>query len=244
MRLRLALADDLAQQLLKRLHVVVLEHAHVRSAQPDPVPNRGVVELVRDDEAALADETRDDVRVCRETHGANERILHTEEPGDERLRLLVQIKGPAFETGAASGNAIPPDARLHRISARAVALRETEIVVRRNVERAGACASGDHRLVVVGRVPVQEHDGTPWDASDGVGETVIDTKLETTRVERVEVRVERGITLKHEHARHVARGERKEDYSRSMAASAGSWQRGTACQRSREDDRGKLRGYS
>ena len=49
MRLRLALADDLAQQRLESLHVIVLEHAHICARETDTETDRGVIQLVRDD---------------------------------------------------------------------------------------------------------------------------------------------------------------------------------------------------
>jgi hypothetical protein len=191
----LALGDDLAQELLERLHVVVLEHADARAREPDADTDRGVVELVGDDEAALADERRDDGRVGREAHGHDGRVLLADEIGDERLGLLVEVECAALQPGSARADAIPLDALLDDVGAAAASLSETKVVVRRDVEGAGPSAGEGQRFVVILAVPVEEHDRPASDTGDGLAETVVDTSLEPAGIERVEVRVQRSVTL-------------------------------------------------
>jgi hypothetical protein len=74
-------------------------------------------------------------------------------------------------------------------------LCKAEVVVRRNVENTSAGASEFVGLVVVVTLPVEDHDRSASDAGDRLVEAVVDTSLETASVERVEVRVERRVTL-------------------------------------------------
>ncbi len=129
MRLRLALTGDLAKKALERLHVVVLECPHVRPTETHTKPDGRVIQLVRDDQTALANKSRNDGRVRGETHGADQRVFHPQEPCNKRLGLFVKIKCPALQPRTASGDTIPLDARFYSVRARPTSLGETEIIV-------------------------------------------------------------------------------------------------------------------
>jgi len=105
-RLGLALADDLPQQILKRLHVVVLERPDARPAQPDTEPNRRMIELVGNYETALSDQGRNDGRIRCETHGRNESVFLPDKLSDETLSSLVKVQGTAFKTSSTARESV------------------------------------------------------------------------------------------------------------------------------------------
>lgn len=80
--LRLSLADNLSQKILQARHIIMLEHADVRPAQPHPKPNRRVVQLIRNDQTPLVHQRGDERRVGREAHRADQRIFHAEKLGN------------------------------------------------------------------------------------------------------------------------------------------------------------------
>jgi hypothetical protein len=65
----LALGDSLAKNTLQVADVVVLEHFDDSAGKSGAKADGRVVELVRDDEAALSDESREGRGVGTETHG-------------------------------------------------------------------------------------------------------------------------------------------------------------------------------
>lgn len=85
--------------------------------------------------------------------------------------------------------------RLYRVGTSALCLGKTEIVVRGDVERARALACELLGGIVVLGGAVEDNNGAPCDAGDGLGEAIIDAALEATSVERVKVRVERRVAL-------------------------------------------------
>lgn len=96
MGLGLALTDDFPQEVLKRVHGVVLERPDTGPAQPDAEPDRRVIKLVRNDQTAFSDQGRDDSRIRRETHGRNNRVFLTDKLGDEALSRLMEIQRTTF----------------------------------------------------------------------------------------------------------------------------------------------------
>lgn len=130
MCLRLALADDLSQKLLQILHIVVLEHANVRAAQPDTETDGCVVQLVGDNEAAFRYQGRDDRRIGRKTHRADESIVLSDEASDKSLGLDVKFGGTTFPTSSTYRNAVATHTVLDGISASAACLCEPKVVVR------------------------------------------------------------------------------------------------------------------
>ena len=95
-RLGLALADDLSQKRLEGLHVVVLEHPDVGAAETNTEPDRRMVELVRDDEAALGHERGDDRRVRREERRLARLGACPANPEREDWRLVRSLRGRAL----------------------------------------------------------------------------------------------------------------------------------------------------
>jgi hypothetical protein len=106
-----------------------------------------------------------------------------DEARDEVLGLLVEVERAALEAGAASADAVPLQALLDDVRAAAAGLGEAEVVVGRDVERAGARAGRTERLVVVLRGAVEESDRAAGDAGDRLRETVVDAGLEPAGVE-------------------------------------------------------------
>ena len=104
--LGLALANDLPQQIFKRLHVVVFEHPDARPAQPDTEPNRRVVEFVGNDQTTLPDQGRNDGRIRCETHGRNDSVFLTDKSSNEALSSLVEVQGTTFKTSSTAGKSV------------------------------------------------------------------------------------------------------------------------------------------
>lgn len=63
----LSLGDDFAEQFLERLHAVVVKDPDRGARQPRTPSDTGMVEFVRDDQAALPDECGEDGRIHTET---------------------------------------------------------------------------------------------------------------------------------------------------------------------------------
>ena len=99
--LGLTLTDHLTKQVFQVVHVVVLEHANVGTTETDTSTNGSMVQLIRDNQTTLGDQSGDDSRVGRETHRAEESRLHAHETRNKRLGLDVQVEGTNFTTGTA-----------------------------------------------------------------------------------------------------------------------------------------------
>lgn len=183
MCLGLALADTFAQQGLQVLHIVVLEHPDMGTTEPGSETNGGMVELVGDDEAAFANESGNDGRVCGKTHGADEGILSAEEHGDEGLGGDMKIIGTASEPGSTGRNAVALDGLLDGIGATALGLGKTEVVVGGDVEGTGTGACENLGVVVVGEDAVEKKNGAAGNASDGIGETLVEAGFKAAGIE-------------------------------------------------------------
>jgi hypothetical protein len=184
---RLSLGDDLPEERLKVDHVVVFELPDGRAREPNAEPDRRVVELVRDDEAALADERGHCRRVGRKAHRNDYRIILAEEPGDELLRLYVQVERTSIESGTRGRDTVPANGFFDSVGASSRRRGETKIVVRRDIERARLFTSLDERVVRIGRRSVVRKDRPSGDGRDRLGEAVVEPCLEATGVERVKV---------------------------------------------------------
>ncbi len=189
MRLRLTLADHLSEKFLEALHVVMLEHPDVGPAHTYTNTNGGMVELVRNDQATLTDQGRDDSRIRRKTHRAKKSVLHTHEPSNQGLCLDVQIERTTLQTAATRRDTVPLDGFDISIRACSFGLSKPKVVVGGNVEGPSTSTSEVHVLVVIRGVAVENLDSTAWDASYRGGEAVVNAQLEPTGIERVEVRV-------------------------------------------------------
>jgi hypothetical protein len=66
-RLGLSLRDYFPQQIFQADHIIVLEHPHAGPAQAHTEAYARVVQLVGDDQAALADQCRDVGRIGGES---------------------------------------------------------------------------------------------------------------------------------------------------------------------------------
>jgi len=183
MCLGLALADTFAQQGLQVLHIVVLEHPDVGATEPGSKTNGGMVKFVRDDKAAFSNESGNDGRVCGETHGGDEGILSANEHGDEGLGNNMKIIGTTSEPGSTRRDAVALDGLLNGIGATAPGLGETEVVVGGDVEGTGTGACEDLGMVVVERDAVEKTNGAAGNASDGMGETLVEAGFKAAGIE-------------------------------------------------------------
>lgn len=195
MCLGLPLTNNLPQQRLQTLHIIMLEHPHIRSTQPDPKPNRRMVELIRDNKAPLTHQCRDKRRIRCEPHRTDQRVLHPHKARHKRLAHRMQIAVPALQPRSACGYAVALDGLLDGIGASAACLSEPEVVVGGDVECARARAGEDLGVVVVGRDTVEEDDGATGNACYGLGKAFVHAGFEAAGVEGIEVGIERGITL-------------------------------------------------
>lgn len=183
MALGLALADDLAQQVLQILHIIMLEHPNLCPAEPDTHTDGRMVELVRDDQAPFTHKRRNHRGITRKTHRSDQRVLRADEPRNKPLRLDMHLQRPSFIPAPQTAQAKLLDSRLDRVGAPTTGLCEPEVVVRRDVERARDAARVVVRVVVVGCDAVEDVDRASGDARDGVRETVVHAGLQPARVE-------------------------------------------------------------
>jgi hypothetical protein len=72
---------------------------------------------------------------------------------------------------------------------------ESEVVVGRNVQCSSLSTGQLEGIVVVVGLPIEAYDSSASNTSNGSRETGIHSLLESTSVERVEIRVERSVTL-------------------------------------------------
>jgi len=131
--------------------------------------------LVGDDETAFAYQRGQSGRIGCEAHGGNDRILLTNKTSDERLGLKMKVGGPPLGTGAKRANSVSLDSFLDRIRTASLGLSEAEIVVRRDVHRAGTGPGEMERFVVVLGVAIEENDRSTGDLGDRARETVFDS---------------------------------------------------------------------
>jgi hypothetical protein len=191
----LSLGNNLPQKVLEVFDIVVLEHADAGPRETNTITNRSVIEFVRNDEAALAHERWDRSRVGSETHRRDERIFVTKEAGNESFRLDVQIECSAFQSGSTGVDTIPPDSVLDCIGTTTPGLGKPEVIIGRNVESTSMGTGEFESVVVVFSATVEQDNGTSGDTGHGAGEAVVQTGLETAGIERIKIRVQRGITL-------------------------------------------------
>lgn len=195
MRPRLTLTDRLAQQRLQRKHIIMLEHPDTRRAQPNAESDRGVVQFVRDDEAALVDECGDRRRVGSKAHTDDHGVFRPDELGHEFLRLNVQIQCTRFQPHTARGNTIPLQPCFHGIGDSTRRLSEPEIVVRRNVQRTSRRSRQRKVFVEILGNSIKRLDRSSRDTRHRSREAVVHSSLESTSVEGIEIRVQRGVAL-------------------------------------------------
>ena len=101
--------------------------------QPDAVDDRGVVELVADDQVALAGDGRDDAAVGREAGLEGQRRLDVLEGRQPSLELLVQLHRARDGAHGAGPDAQIADGRERRLDE--VGMRgQAEVVVRREAD--------------------------------------------------------------------------------------------------------------
>jgi hypothetical protein len=91
----LALRDGFAELGLEVLHVVVLEHCDHGAGETGTEADGGVVELIGDHEAALANNGREGGRVGNEAHGEDHGRWLANELGDQILDLECELGGTA-----------------------------------------------------------------------------------------------------------------------------------------------------
>jgi hypothetical protein len=154
-----------------------------------------VIELVGNDETPLGDQRGDVGRISGETHRHHHGRLDAEETRDELLGLVVEIQSRRVVAGASARDAVSSDNRLDGVRAATGRRGESEVVVRRDVERASVTPRELKARVVIGSGTIEELDRPSRDASDRSGEAVVEALLEPTDVKRVKVRVERGVAL-------------------------------------------------
>lgn len=169
--------------MFERAHIVMLECPDVGPAVPHTHTNGRVIQLIRDDKAPFPNQRRDDRRVGREAHGADERIFRADELRDKGLTLYMQIRRAAFESGAPCRDPVPPERFLDNIGTPALGLRKAEVVVGRDIQGAGAFAGELLGDVVIFRGAVEDGDGAACDASDRLGETIVNPSFESAGVE-------------------------------------------------------------
>ena len=136
----------LLEPRLELVHVAVRVAQPARLAEPDPVDDRGVVELIRDDRVLLAEQRLEQAAVRVEAGAEEDRVVGTEELGQTLLELAVQRLGAADE--ADRGHAVAPavERLVGRLDDRRM-VGEPEVVVRAEVEQLAAPGHVDMRAL-------------------------------------------------------------------------------------------------
>lgn len=191
----LALRNSLAKLGLEIADVVVLERANNSARETGTNANRGVVELVREDQAALGHQSRERAGVGDETHGEDHGGRLANKLGHLALHLDGKIVGTRISTGAGRAKAILAHTFLHRVGAGAVGLGETEVVVGAHVEGLSVGASELVGAVEVVRLAIHEGDEAARNTGSRSGEAVVQAELQSPDVEVVKVIIKRRISV-------------------------------------------------
>ena len=88
-----------------------------------------MVELIRNNEATLANERRNQGGVGGKAHGADERVLLASELSDEIFRDLVDLVGTTFETCTAGGDTVALDGFFDNVGTPTAGLCKAEVIV-------------------------------------------------------------------------------------------------------------------
>jgi len=133
----------LRQGPLRIVEVAVLVEDAVRLGEPDAVDDRGVVELVADDDIALLEQRAEHAHVDGVTALEDQRGLGPLEGGEAHLELLVNRLGPGDGADGAGAGAPLPRPRDRRLDHAGVGV-EAEVIVAAEVDQPLA---GDRHLM-------------------------------------------------------------------------------------------------
>lgn len=192
---RLTLRNDFSQQGLERFHVIVLEPSDTGARESRAESNRRVVEFIGNDQTSFTDQGRNGGRVRRETHGSNHGGFGTEESSNEFLSLDMQISGRGVMSSTSARNTVSSDRSLGSIGTPTGRRSKSEIVVGRDIQCACLGTGKLKSIVVVVRLSIEAHDRSSSNTSDGSRKASVHSLLESTGVERVEIRVECGVAV-------------------------------------------------
>src|SRR5512143_3684966 len=132
----------LAELRLEVRHVVVAVAIALRLAEPDAVDDARVVELVADDGVLLPEQRLEETAVRVEAARVEDRRVGAEERGERALERRVDALRPADEAYRREAEAPPREAVARRGDEPRV-VREPQVVVRAEVEHAGAALELD-----------------------------------------------------------------------------------------------------
>jgi len=96
---------------------------------------------------------------------------------------------------SSTGNTVSPNGSFSGVGGTTSRRSESEVVVGRNVECSSGCTGQLESIVVVVGLPIEADDSSASNSSDGSRETSVHSLLESTGVERVEIRVECSVAL-------------------------------------------------
>ena len=191
----LALGDGFAQRALEIAHIVVLEHGDHGSRKTGTESDRRVVQLIRDQQTALADDCGESGGVCDETHREDHGSWLPDELGDQVLNLDCELRCARVGAGAGHCDPVLPDGGLGCIGARPLGLGEAKVVVGAQVEGLGCGACHLEGVVAVVRLAVEQGDEASRDTGGGPREAVVDPHLKAAGVEVIKVAVERSVAI-------------------------------------------------
>lgn len=191
----LSLRDGLAELALEIDHVVVLEGRDDGTGQTSTDSDGGVVELIRENQATLGDESREGRGVGDKTHGEDHRSGLSDETGDFLLDLESQVGCTHIGARAASAESVLLDALLDGIGTGTFGLGKAKVVVRAHVEGLSVGSGVVVSSVVVTGLAVHEGDVAAGNTGDGSGKAVVNAHLESADVEVVKVLVQGRIAV-------------------------------------------------
>ena len=113
---------------LKLRHVIVPVSMTLRLAEPDAVDDAGVVQFIGDDGIFGPEQCFEQTRVRVKTRGIENGVVHSQEPGETRFKLLVDRLGPADEPYRRETVSPPVQAVVCRLNDRRM-VRQPQVIV-------------------------------------------------------------------------------------------------------------------
>ena len=170
---------------------IVFEDLNGGARQARAEHERGVVELVAEYEAALADQIGNVGGVGGEAHAEDDGALDAEEGGHTLLDLAMDLERAELLARRARGHRVLADGRYRVGGALAVVLGKAEVVVRAQVERLDESTAALERPVEVIGDALNDRDDRARHRADRSVEAVAYSCVQVARVEALVLGEER-----------------------------------------------------
>lgn len=173
----------------------MLKHVDDGARQSGSEANRGVIQLITDKQTAFSDKCWKDSSVGHKSHAVDGCSLFANEFCHLALNLNMEIIVAAVSSWRAEGNAVLSNACLGCIGTLALCLCKAQIVVGAHVESLGRGTGKLEGEIHIIRLAVKQSDESTRHTSHRSPEAIVDSELQSSNVEVVEVAVERSIAI-------------------------------------------------